>query len=169
MMFAMSLAGRGFKNSHERQCGWDGWVARSYDGGKRFVNRTRIFTADLACQGGTRFDTQPNMFFDTRSQQYVGTARASRDPVCGIWYPQCSPRCIPKGKCNCSGAGAERTISITRSPTAAFTDGSTRWSSWRGGVGSKEHQYHRCHVIILIGNLDWLRFAYILRYRDGYY
>ena len=49
---------------------------------------------------------------------------------------------MPKGKCNCSGGGAERTISITESPNAAFTDGDTRWSSWRAGIGQKEHQYY---------------------------
>ena len=58
-------------DSREGNCGWNGWVTRSYDGGRTFRNLTQLLTEDPACQGGTRYDTQPGLFFDTKQQRCV--------------------------------------------------------------------------------------------------
>ena len=39
-------------DSREDNCGWNGYVARSYDAGRTWVNRTRLLTEDPNCEGG---------------------------------------------------------------------------------------------------------------------
>ena len=131
-------------DSREGNCGWDGWVTRSYDGGRTFRDLTKVLTADPHCKGGTRYDTQPGLFFDGGLQRYIGTARASRDPSCGFWYPKTTGKCAPpleEGTCNCSEPGAQRSIAMTQSASASLTDGQ-QWDSHRSSVGSKDHQYY---------------------------
>eukprot|EP01045_Picozoa_sp_COSAG04_P015616 COSAG04_NODE_1246_length_7582_cov_2.322555_4_plen_814_part_00 len=39
-------------DSREDNCGWNGYVARSYDAGRTWVNRTKLLTEDPNCEGG---------------------------------------------------------------------------------------------------------------------
>jgi hypothetical protein len=97
---SMVVAGQLTRNGSSMHAGGSGWYQRSADGINFATKSPKHMLVPSTPGAGVRWDTQVNFIKDERTQQYVGSLRAPRNPACGIWWPSCINPSAQKRGCS---------------------------------------------------------------------